>query len=197
MNRKVEVAVLYVDIDGSTKMSMAIPSSDFATILHIFSQEMTLIVSEQGGYTLKYVGDAVIALFPAQFDKQRASKNATECARLMHDVIAQGINPQLKSHGLPELRIKISVDYGEVQVVLYGKSLERSHIDVIGPSISTAAKMISFASSGQIVVGEQVFEILRRVMSENNFVKLDADTSRWSHIQDGQGTYSLYRLSNQ
>jgi class 3 adenylate cyclase len=158
---------------------------------------MTLIVSELGGYTLKYVGDAVIALFPAQFDKQQASKNAIDCARLMHEIVVKGINPQLKSHGLPELRIKISIEYGEVQVVLYGKSLERSHIDVIGPSISTAAKMISFASNGQTVVGEQIFQILHNVMSEGNFVKLDADTSKWSHIQDGQARYSLYLLNNQ
>lgn len=197
VNSKVGIAVLYVDIDGSTKMSMAMPPADFATILHIFSQEMTLIISELGGYTLKYVGDAVIAVFPAQFDKQQASKNATECARLMHDVITRGINPQLKSHGLPELRIKISIDYGDVQVVLYGKSLERSHIDIIGPSISTAAKMISFASNGQIVVGERIFEILRHIMPESNFIKLDADTSRWSQIQDRQDRYSLYLLKNQ
>jgi class 3 adenylate cyclase len=115
----------------------------------------------------------------------------------MHDIVVKGINPQLKSHGLPELRIKISIEYGEVQVVLYGKSLERSHIDVIGPSISTAAKMISFASNGQTVIGEQIFQILHNVMSESNFVKLDADTSKWSHIQDGQARYSLFLLNNQ
>ena len=42
VNRKVAVVILYADIDGSTRMSMSIPASDFATILHIFSQEMTL-----------------------------------------------------------------------------------------------------------------------------------------------------------
>jgi class 3 adenylate cyclase len=177
-------------------MSMTIPSSDFATILHIFSQEMTLVISELGGYTLKYVGDAVIAIFPAQFDKQQASKNAVECARLMHDIVKYGINPQLTAHGLPELRIKISMDYGEVQVVLYGKSLERSHIDIIGSSISTAAKMISFSSSGQIVAGQRIFEILQNVVPQDNFVKLAADTSKWSHVNEDQGNYSLYLLKN-
>lgn len=192
VNRKVAAVILYVDIDGSTKLSMAIPTADFASILHIFSQEMTLVISELGGYTLKYVGDAVIALFPAQFDKVQASENAMDCAKQMHDIIKRGINPQLTTHGLPELRVKISIDFGEVQVVLYGKSLERSHIDVIGSSISTAAKMIAFAASGQTIVGQRMFEILSEIYPQDNFVKLDADTSKWSHVREGEGKYSLY-----
>ncbi|HJS82806.1 MAG TPA: adenylate/guanylate cyclase domain-containing protein [Nitrososphaera sp.] len=194
VNRKVAVVILYADIDGSTRMSMAIPASDFATILHIFSQEMTLAASESGGYTLKYVGDAVIALFPAQHDKQQASKNTVECARLMHDIIRDGINPELRARGLPELRIKVSIDYGDVQVVLYGKSLERSHIDIVGSSISAAAKMISLVPSGQIVVGECILQNLIGVMPPDSFTRLEADTSRWSYGSGGKGSYSLYLL---
>ena len=66
VNQKVAVVILYVDIDGSTKMSMALSPEKFATILHVFSQEMSLVTSEYGGYVLKYVGDAIIALFPAE-----------------------------------------------------------------------------------------------------------------------------------
>jgi adenylate cyclase len=194
VNRKVNVVILYADIDGSTKMSMTIPASDFATILHIFSQEMTLAASECGAYTLKYVGDAIIALFPAHYDKQQASKNSIECAKLMLDIIRDGINPELREHGLPELRIKVSIDYGDVQVVLYGKSLERSHIDIVGSSISAAAKMISFAPSGQIVVGESLMRNLTGVLSPDCFTKLEADTSEWSYTGSGKGNYSLYQL---
>lgn len=195
VNRKVDVVILYADIDGSTRMSMSIPPSDFATILHIFSQEMTLAASECGAYTLKYVGDAIIALFPAHYDKQQASKNSIECGRLMHDVIRNGINPELRAHGLPELRIKVSIDYGDVQVVLYGKSLERSHIDIVGSSISAAAKMISFVPSGRIVVGENLMQNLTGVLPADCFEKLEADTSRWSYIGEGKRGYSLYLVN--
>jgi class 3 adenylate cyclase len=52
---KVDVVILYVDIDGSTNMSMALsPKKKFAMILHVFSQEMSLMTSEYGGYMLKY-----------------------------------------------------------------------------------------------------------------------------------------------
>ena len=196
VNRKVDIVILYADIDGSTKMSMTTSPADFGTILHIFSQEMTLVISESGGYTLKYVGDAVIALFPAQYDKKQASRSSVECARQMLDVIANGINPELRTHGLPELRIKISIEFGDVQVVLYGKSLERSHIDIVGSSISTAAKMISLAPSGQIIVGQRIHKTLTDVIPAEKFSKLEADTSKWSYLDEGGGSYSLYLLKN-
>ena len=194
VNRKIGVVILYVDIDGSTKMSMALPPDQFATILHIFSQEMSMTISEYGGYTLKYVGDAVIALFPAEYDKRQASKNAVECAKSMQEIIKKCINPELGVHGMQEIRIKISIDYGDVQVVLYGKSLERSHIDIVGSSISTAAKMISFAQTGQIVVGHPLYENLIADMQSLDFTKLDVDTSKWSYLDKNSDSYKLYLL---
>lgn len=193
VNRKAGVVILYADIDGSTKMSVTLPPANFATLLHVFSQEMTLAIAESGGYTLKYVGDAVIALFPAEFNRRQASKNAVDCAAFMQDVVTQGINPELIAHGLPELRIKVSIDYGEVQIVLYGKSLEHSHIDIVGYAISAAAKMISLAHGGQIVVGKRIYDSIIDILGESSFYKLEADTSGWSY-EEGKGSYSLYLL---
>ncbi len=191
VNRKIEVVILYVDIDGSTRMSMAVTPLQFATILHVFSQEMSLLISEHGGYTLKYVGDAVIALFPAEYDSRQASMNAIGCVKDMQEIIKKCINPELAAHGLPEIRIKISIDYGDVQVVVYGKSLERSHIDIVGSTISMAAKMLAFAKTGQIVVGESLYE---KLPSDNqSSAKLDVDPSRWSYVNEKSGSpYGLY-----
>ncbi|HXG07611.1 MAG TPA: adenylate/guanylate cyclase domain-containing protein, partial [Nitrososphaera sp.] len=110
VNQKITVAILYVDLDGSTKLSMSIEPNKFATILHVFSQEMSLLISEYGGYVLKFVGDAVIGLFPAEYDIKQAVKNAVECAKAMRQIIKQCLNPELKTHGLPEIKAKISVD---------------------------------------------------------------------------------------
>jgi adenylate cyclase len=140
VDQKVEVVILYVDIDGSTNMSMALPPKKFAMILHVFSQEMSLITAEYGGYVLKYVGDAIIALFPVEYDSSQASKNAVDCANTMKEIIKKCINPELGARGLPKIGVKMTIDYGDVQVVLYGKSIDRSHIDIVGSSISMAAK---------------------------------------------------------
>jgi class 3 adenylate cyclase len=151
---------------------------------------MSLLTSEYGGYVLKYVGDAIIALFAAEYDSRRASKNAVECAKDMQGIIKQCVNPELIARGLPEISVKMSIDYGDVQVVLYGKSIDRSHIDIVGSSISMAAKMIPLAKTWQIVIGQSMYESLD---SKQNFVEMKVDTTRWTYIDEkSRSSYKLY-----
>ncbi len=192
VNQKVGVVILYVDIDGSTKMSMALSPDKFATILHVFSQEMSLVTSEYGGYVLKYVGDAIIALFPAEFNSSQASNNALDCAKYMQRIIKECVNPELIARGLPQLTVKMSIDYGDVQVVLYGKSIDRSHIDIVGSSISMAAKMIPLAKTWQIMIGQSMYENLD---SKQNLIEMNVDPTRWTYIDEKtESSYKLYIL---
>jgi class 3 adenylate cyclase len=192
VNQKIGVVILYVDLDGSTKLSMSIAPDKFATILHIFSQEMSLLIGEYGGYVLKYVGDAVIGLFPAEYDSSQAAKNAVECAKGMREIIKKCISPELKTHGLPEITAKISVDQGDVQVVLYGKGLERSHIDIVGLSISMAAKMLPLAKTWEVVVGHAVYE---KLADRKGFEEIKVDLARWTFFDEKNGiSYRLYAL---
>jgi adenylate cyclase len=192
VNQKVGVVILYVDIDGSTKMSMALPPDKFATILHVFSQEMSLVTSEYGGYVLKYVGDAIIALFPAEYDSGQASKNAVECAKDMQRIIKDCVNPELNFRGLPQLTVKMSIDYGDVQVVLYGKSIDRSHIDIVGSSISMAAKMIPLAKTWQVLIGQSMYENLD---NKQDLLEMNVDSTRWTYVDEKtKGCYKLYTL---
>jgi class 3 adenylate cyclase len=187
VNHKIGLAVLFVDIDGSTKMSMTLSSSEFAAVLQVFSQEMSMLVSEYGGYTLKYVGDAVIALFPAQHDKKRAITNAISCGKAMLDVIKRSINPEFLAHKLPELKVKVAIEYGELLVVLYGKSLERSHVDVVGPGISMAAKMLGLSKTGQVMVGQSVFESYGDELDEKETEIVDTNSTVWTYFDEKTG----------
>ena len=190
-SRKTTVVVLYVDIDGSTQMTLSLPSDMLAMMLQLFSQEMSLAVTSFGGYVLKYVGDAVIALFPAEHDRKQACVSALECGRMMIELVGRCINPVLCAKGMPELKVKISMDLGEVLVVLYGKSLENSHIDIIGSSISMAAKMLSLVQSGKIIMGQSARDSLPRSTSEG-LVQIDADESAWSYTDASKSRYRLY-----
>ena len=192
VDEKVDVVILYVDIDGSTKMSMELPPKKFAKILHVFSQEMSLLTTEYGGYVLKYVGDAIIALFPAEYNSSQASKNAIDCAKSMKEIIEKCINPELSARRLPKISVKMTIDFGDVQVVLYGKSIDRSHIDIVGSSISMAAKMISLAQTWQMVIGQSMYE---KLDTKQNFVEMNVDDAGWTYTDGKTGSsYKLYVL---
>ena len=191
VNGTVKLAFLYADIEGSTRMSITIPTHALASIVQVFSQEMTMLTTGYGGYVLKYVGDAVIAFFPAEFDSKKACNNAVNCARSMMKVVTEGLDPAFNDNGLPIIGIKVGIDFCENLVVLYGRDPMRSYIDVVGASISIAAKITAIASPGQIVIGRDVYELLDSDL-QNEFAELEVRSDVWSFKDPRDGT--LYRL---
>jgi adenylate cyclase len=63
LSSKISLVIIYVDIVGSTKMSMTLPVDKLVTIIIAFSHEISSVIESYDGYILKYVGDAVIAFF--------------------------------------------------------------------------------------------------------------------------------------
>ena len=54
INSKTNVVVMYVDMNGSTKMSRDLPSMELSLIIQIFSQEVSLSITNYGGYILNH-----------------------------------------------------------------------------------------------------------------------------------------------
>ena len=80
-----------------------------------------------------------------------------------------------------------------MQVVLYGKSIDRSHIDIVGSSISMAAKMIPLAQSWQILIGQSMYE---KLDNKQDFVEMNLDPTRWTYVDEKRGSsHKLYALT--
>ena len=63
VNEKLHMVVLFVDLVGSTNISLTLPEEKVAIIISSFAQEMALAIRQHSGYVLKFVGDAVIGYF--------------------------------------------------------------------------------------------------------------------------------------
>lgn len=160
VNTKTRVVIMYTDINDSTEMSFSLPDDKFAKLIQTFAQETSISVTGHGGYVFKYEGDAVISLFPAEHDQAMACKNALDCSKAVLEIVRGIINPVFKTNGLPEIRIRTGLAYGDALVVLYGKNLGTAHVDIIGSSISMAAKIVYTANANQILVGELIYNTL-------------------------------------
>ena len=68
VNSKIPLVIMYVDLLGSTNMSMTLPVDKLVSIIRAFTYEMSSIIQSYKGYVLKYVGDAVIAFFPSGYN---------------------------------------------------------------------------------------------------------------------------------
>jgi adenylate cyclase len=199
VNTKSNLVTMFVDINHSTEMSLSLPEDKFALMLQSFAQEISIAVAGYGGYVFKYEGDAVIALFPAEYDNVKACKNALDCSKAILEIISEVISPAFKANQLPEITVRIGLAYGYGLVVLYGKSLEKAHIDVVGSSISLSAKISSIAKANQVLIGESIYNILKSPRAApSSFREVNLDPTKWKYLSrcDPESMYHVYEYIN-
>jgi len=194
VNSKLKLVVLYADLVGSTRMSRTLPVDRLATIIQTFTQEMSFAISNFEGYVLKYVGDAVIAYFPADVNYYLACDTAVNCTISMITILQQGINPVLSQYDYPELNVKIGIDAGEHSVIQYGRD-EKSHVDILGYSISMASKITALAQPNQAVISQAVYNGMHPSLRKK-FSQLQLDPKVWNYTDESTGEiYRLYALN--
>ncbi|ABK77471.1 adenylate cyclase [Cenarchaeum symbiosum A] len=188
---KIEMGVMYVDLVGSTDMTLELPEEKIATIISSFAQEMAYVVRRYGGFVLKFVGDAVIAFF-AGGDSLRIADTVVECAKSMITAVKDGINPILNQYDYPDLRIKVGIDHGRALVVRYGADEARAPVDLIGPVLNIAAKIQSHAKPGQVLIGIDVYDRLHPAR-QGSFEKIEWKGTDWKYRSRRTGEiYGVY-----
>jgi class 3 adenylate cyclase len=200
LNSKTNLVIMIIDINSSTQMSLSLPESKFALVVQTFAQEVSIAVSGYGGYVFKYEGDAVIVIFPADSDKITACKNALNCSKAVLAIIKNAINPIFKVNRLPEITVRTGLAYGPASVVLYGKNVEKAHIDIIGAGISLSSKIASVARPNQVLVGEHVYDIVisspnrDNLFDKSKFVQISLDPLKWKYLSqsDPESLYHVY-----
>ena len=190
VSSKISLVILYADLVGSTDMSMTLPVDKLSTIVQAFTYEMTSVVESHLGYVLKYVGDALIAFFPSNYNKLLACDRAVQCANSMITVVKNGLNPILNQYDYPELNVKVGMDEGENVIVQYGHD-RSSQIDVLGYCMNIAAKITQLTQPNRISIGEDVYDMLHPSI-QARFVELQLRPEDWKY--NDRETGRLYRV---
>ena len=193
--RQINMAVIYVDLADSTKMSMKLPADKLSILISSFSQEMAFVINTHNGYVLKFVGDAVIGYFVEdEMSPFHIAENAVRCAESMMKVVHLGINQILtKKVGLSEIGIKVGIDFGKNVVVRYGDDEKRSHVDLLGPTMNIASKIQNLAKPNQIIVGQKIYEILHPRL-QKSFINITNDVkNKWqNYFENSDEIYGVY-----
>jgi adenylate cyclase len=191
---KLNMVVLYVDLVGSTTMTLEMPGDKIAIIISSFAQEMAAVIRQHHGYVLKFVGDAVIGYFDADENGLLAADNAVASAKSMIDVIQKGINPILNQYDYPDLMVKIGVDFGQNFVVRYGADVKYSQVDLMGSAMNIAAKIQSMAKPNQILIGGDVYQRLHPSL-QKEFNQIIWKNDEWKYRSRVTGDlYEVYEL---
>ncbi len=154
--REREVAVMYCDISGFTRISEQVLREPalIGQLVDTWSQRVVDIVWEHGGVFDKMVGDCVIALFGPpffDFDARTACRRAAEVARAVRDYtrrLSSGAEiPQLE--GLePPLGVATSLHYCALYVGMFGPNEDFTGF---GSGMNNAARLQGVAERDEIL----------------------------------------------
>jgi adenylate cyclase len=187
-SQRLNFAVMYVDLVGSTRMSTELAPDFLSKIVTVFSQEASYIIERFGGLLLKFVGDASIGYFPS-------SQNLDDiviCGQSIVRIVRNAINPLLLQMGHAGIEVKVTSDYGQHTIVRYGSDHERSHVDIISATMNLAAKMQSVAAASQMVIGNSLYDKLSEDLQQI-FAKANLAQIKWNyHNLAEKKPYQLY-----
>jgi len=159
--RQIDLLVLYCDLVGSTRTVMSLEPRQVKRFYKIFLDEMTHVIDDFGGHILKFVGDCIIGLFiMPNVGWIPYVDSAILCAEMMQNVMKHSISPTVESEGLPPMRCRIALDYGEVQVVEVGVEDIYMSVDVFGNVMNVTSKILSKAEPEEVLIGRNMWDLL-------------------------------------
>lgn len=129
------VAVVFVDVIGSTALAASRPPDEVVTLLNKFFAVVVAAVESHSGLVNKFQGDAVLAAFGAPLELDDPASAALSTAREISERL---------SGEVPELAAGIGVAYGPVVAGNVG-AIERFEYTVIGDAVNEAARLSEFA----------------------------------------------------
>lgn len=189
VNSKLDFAVLYVDIVGSTLLSMSLNPDRLSSLVNIFTKEMSQIVPQNHGFVLKYAGDCVIAIFPDLNGFEKMCTHALDCGIAMLNMVASGINEPLIAAGFEPLSVRIGIEAGMNQIMLVG-----GDVDIIGHTMNMAAKVTSMAKPNGICLGDKAFSSLNDG-TQKKFVQVSTDPTSWKYKNEMGQPFGIYELA--
>ena len=138
-SRVTDVAVLFTDIVGFTKLSEKMDPQDVLDLLSEYQTLMVDAIFQHKGTVDKFIGDAVMANFGTPRSHGNDAQNAFDCGVLMNHKLAEW-NKVRVERGLSEIQHRIGIHYGKCVVGNMG-SEQRLEFAVIGDAVNVASRI--------------------------------------------------------
>jgi adenylate cyclase len=131
-----DVAILFIDLAGSTELAVNRPPQEVADVLNAFFGIVVAAVDDHGGSINKFQGDAALAVFGAPLRSEHAASAALATARAL----------SANMRTLPVVDFGIGVSAGPVFAGNIGAE-NRYEYTVIGDPVNVAARLADTAKT--------------------------------------------------
>ncbi len=135
----IDCVLFYCDLRGSSKLAEQLPLNDYLALINTYFDCTAGAVTDHGGEVLKYVGDAVMAIFPVDPEKRPPVDMCRAAISAAQEAFARA-DEHNAMHTGHKISFGISLHVGEV---MYGNVGTERRLDftVIGPAVNEAARL--------------------------------------------------------
>jgi len=140
---EIHAAIWYADLRGFTPLTESLPAARLLDLLNSYFELVAAAVTPRGGEILRFIGDAMLVVFPAgrQGDLGSACRAALDASLDAFSRVEE-VNRRRRMEGCPEIRFGVGLNAGKVAYGNVG-SPDRLDFTVIGPAVNRAARLES------------------------------------------------------
>ncbi len=155
-----QMTILFADIRSFTTISESMSPRDNFDFINDYLKTVSPVIRKHKGFVDKYIGDAVMALFP------ESPENALEAAIEMMQVL-DVFNKEGAELGRPPIHIGIGMHTGNLMLGTIGESM-RMEGTVIADAVNLSSRLEGLTKEfgSDIIISEKVF---KAVSGKTNF----------------------------
>jgi len=136
----VHAVIWYSDMRDSTRLADSLAAEDFLQTVNSYFECTAGAVLANGGEVLRFIGDAVLAIFPIRDGDSRSACELAMAAVRDSQQRLQKLNAQRAAGGLESLDYGLALHLGDVMFGNIGVP-ERLEFSVIGPAANEVARI--------------------------------------------------------
>jgi adenylate cyclase len=140
MGETIRAVIWLCDLRGFTNLSEELPRDALIDMLNGYFGSMCAALDAAGGEVLKFIGDAMLGIFPVlEEDPASACARALTAAEKAQEELAS-LNTTRAAAGQPKIEYGIALHMGDV---MYGNIGGENRLDftVIGPAVNLASRL--------------------------------------------------------
>lgn len=148
--------VLFSDIVGFTSMSETREPGEVVALLNRYFRLTVGIIFRQEGTVNKFAGDAILAVWGAPLEVDRAELKAMAAGLGMQNATFR-LNLELTAQGKSNIGMGIGINTGKFMAGNIGSD-DRMEYTIIGDAVNLAARVESKATRAQVFANESTFQ---------------------------------------
>ncbi|HSA58898.1 MAG TPA: adenylate/guanylate cyclase domain-containing protein [bacterium] len=191
------VTMVFTDFKGFTEACETQEPEVIGEVRDRYRTALNAIIVAHQGEVVKWIGDAVMAVWGATRSSEDDAVNAVKAAWALQQEVSR-INQELGQLGQPHFLMRVGVHTGKA-LVLYAQDPGRAReLDLLGADVNRAARTEPMCKPGSVLCTDTTY---RAVLNRGTFFEFEKRDflkgKRAGEIKDRIATYEVMRPSLQ